>query len=85
MRTLTVKLEDRFAMEVERFQREADYASKSEMVRDALRTLMITRRKQQLEANLQRYLQDTQALAEAADDVESRMVITAEALAQSER
>ena len=36
MRTITVKLEDRFAVEVERFQREMGYATRSELVRDAL-------------------------------------------------
>ena len=62
----------------------SDYATKSEMVRDALRTLMVTRRRAQLRANLQRYLQDQQALAEAADEVEARMAVTEEALEQAE-
>jgi hydroxymethylbilane synthase len=38
------------------------------------------RRKAQLQANLQRYLQDQPALAEAADEVEARMAVTKEAL-----
>ena len=84
MKTITVKLDDKFATEVERFQRDADYATKSEMVRDALRALMVARRRAQLQANLQRYLQDQQALAEAADEVEARMTITEEALEQAE-
>ena len=84
MKTITVKLDDEFATEVERFQRDADYVTKSEMVRDALRTLMIARRRAQLQANLQRYLQDQQALAEAADEVEARMTVTEEALGQAE-
>ena len=84
MKTITVKLDDEFATEVERFQRDADYATKSEMVRDALRALMVARRRAQLQANLQRYLQDRQALAEAADEVEARMAITEEALGQAE-
>ena len=62
----------------------SDYATKSEMVRDALRTLMVARRRAQLQANLQRYLQDQQALAEAADEVEARMAITEEALEPAE-
>lgn len=84
MKTITVKLDDEFATEVERFQRDSDYATKSEMVRDALRTLMVARRRAQLQANLQRYLQDQQALAEAADEVEARMTVTEEALGQAE-
>jgi len=84
MKTITVKLDDKFATEVERFQRDSDYATKSEMVRDALRTLMVARRRAQLQANLQRYLQDQQALAEAADEVEARMTVTEEALGQAE-
>lgn len=84
MKTITVKLDDEFAEEVERFQRGADYATKSEMVRDALRALMVARRRAQLQANLQRYLQDRQALAEAADEVEARMTVTEEALEQAE-
>ena len=84
MKTITVKLDDEFAAEVERFQHDSDYATKSEMVRDALRTLMVTRRRAQLQANLQRYLQDRQALTEAADEVEARMAVTEEALEQAE-
>jgi metal-responsive CopG/Arc/MetJ family transcriptional regulator len=84
MKTITVKLDDEFAAEVERFQRDADYATKSEMARDALRTLMVARRKAQLQANLQRYLQDRQALAQAADEVEARVAITEEALEWAE-
>ena len=84
MKTITVKLDDEFAAEVERFQRDADYATKSEMVRDALRALMVARRRAQLQANLQRYLQDQQALAEAADEVEARMTVTEEALERAE-
>ena len=84
MKTITVKLDDEFATEVERFQRDADYATKSEMARDALRTLMVARRKAQLQANLQRYLQDRQALAQAADEVEARVAVTEEALEWAE-
>ena len=84
MKTITVKLDDEFAAEVERFQRDSDYTTKSEMVRDALRTLMVTRRRAQLRASLQRYLQDQRALAEAADEVEARMAVTEEALEQAE-
>jgi len=84
MKTITVKLDDEFATEVERFQRDSDYATKSEMVRDALRTLMVARRRAQLQANLQRYLQDQPALTEAADEVEARMAVTEEALERAE-
>jgi metal-responsive CopG/Arc/MetJ family transcriptional regulator len=84
MRTITIKLEDRFAVEVERFQQEMGYATRSELVRDALRVHMTAARKRQLEASLRRYLQDQQALAEAADEVEARMSVTEEALARVE-
>ena len=84
MKVLTVKLDDTFADEVERFQKNHGYASKSEMVRDALRNFMITERKSQLQANLRRYLKDKQAQVETADAVESRMFLTEEALEQVE-
>jgi metal-responsive CopG/Arc/MetJ family transcriptional regulator len=84
MKTITVKLDDELAAEVERFQRDSDYATKSEMVRDALRTLMVARRRAQLQANLQRYLQDQQALAQIANEVEDRMGLTEEALERVE-
>jgi len=84
MKTLTVKLEEQFATEVERFQKTFGYDSKSEMVRDALRNLMIDLRKSQLQANLKQYLEDKQAQTEAADAVESRMRLTEEALERVE-
>jgi metal-responsive CopG/Arc/MetJ family transcriptional regulator len=84
MKTITVKLDDELAAEIERFQRDSDYATKSEMVRDALRTLMVAHRRAQLQANLQRYLQDQQALAQVADEVEARMAVTEEALERAE-
>lgn len=84
MKTLTVKLEETFAKEVERFQQNYGYASKSEMVRDALRNLMIARQKSQLQANLRRYLEDEKAQMEAADAVEARMSLTEEALEKME-
>jgi len=84
MKTLTVKLDDTFAKAVERFQQTHGYMSKSEMVREALQSFMITQRKSQLQANLQRYLKDHQAQTEAADVVESRMFLTEEALKHAE-
>ena len=84
MKILTVKLDDTFADEVERFQQTYGYVSKSEMVRDALRNLMIATRKSQLQANLRRYLKDKQAQMEAADAVEARIFLTEEALEQAE-
>lgn len=80
MKTLTVKLDDPFAEELEHFQRTANYTTKSEMVRDALQALIVAQRKAKLEANLQQYLQDKHALQEASDDVEARMPATTEAL-----
>jgi len=84
MKILTVKLDDTFADEVERFQQTYGYASKSEMVRDALRNLMIAARKSQLQANLRRHLEDKQAQMEAADAVEKRMFLTEESLKRAE-
>ena len=84
MKVLTVKLDDTFADEVERFQKSCGYASKSEMVRDALRNFMIAERKSQLQTNLRRYLKDKQIQMETADEVEARMFLTEEALEQVE-
>ena len=84
MTTLTVKLDDQFATEVERCQKTFGYANKSEMVREALRHLIIDLRKSQLQANLKRYLTDKPAQREVADAVESRMHLTEEALEQVE-
>jgi len=84
MRTMTVKLEDDLAHQVEMFRDQAGYPSTSALVRDALNCLMIEHRKQTLQKNLRRYLQETAVLQQAADDVESRMPITEEALRRSE-
>jgi metal-responsive CopG/Arc/MetJ family transcriptional regulator len=84
MKTITVKLDDELAAEVERFQRDSDYATRSEMVRDALRTLMVVRRRAQLQSNLQRYLQDRPDLAEATDEAEARTAFTGGALERAE-
>lgn len=84
MKTITVKLDDELAAEVERFQCDSDYATRSEMVRDALRTLMVVRRRAQLKDNLQRYLQDRPALAEDADEAEARTAVTEGALERAE-
>ncbi|MBS1251728.1 MAG: putative nickel-responsive regulator [Anaerolineales bacterium] len=80
MKTITVRLDDNLAGQVERVQREGRYASKSEVLREALRLLLVEERKQQLRENLQWYLEDKEALQEAADAVEDRMVVTEEAL-----
>lgn len=80
MKTITVRLDDELADEVERVQREGTYTSKSEVLREALRLLLVEERKRQLKANLARYLADTDALQEAADAVEARMTVTKEAL-----
>jgi len=84
MKTITIKLDEQFVVEIERFQKTFGYASKSDMVRDALRNLMIDLRKTQLQANLKRYLEDKQAQTEAADAVESRICLTEEALERVE-
>ncbi|MFQ5342811.1 MAG: ribbon-helix-helix domain-containing protein [Anaerolineae bacterium] len=80
MKTITVRLDDELADEVERVQRERTYTSKSEVLREALRLLLIEERKRRLKANLARYLADANALQAAADAVEARMVVTEEAL-----
>lgn len=84
MRTITVKIEDELAEALERLSQEEGFASKSELVREALKQWLVGQRKKDLEANLQRYIQDEKALREAADDVESRMGVTEESLAQVE-
>jgi Arc/MetJ-type ribon-helix-helix transcriptional regulator len=80
MQVLTVKLDDQFAAEIEHFRKEADFANKSEMVRDALKLLMVEWRKNQLQVSLERYLQDEAAQVEAADLAEANMILTEEAL-----
>ena len=80
MKTLTVKLDDALAAEVEHFRQMAGYPNTSDLIRAAIRTMLIESRKRALQDNLRRYLQDKQALAEAADAVESRLPLTAEAL-----
>jgi Arc/MetJ-type ribon-helix-helix transcriptional regulator len=85
MKTLTVKLDEQFATEIENFQKTFGYANKSEMVREALRKLMVDLRRAQLQANLKRYIEDEQAQMEAADAVESRMALTEEALERAEK
>jgi Arc/MetJ-type ribon-helix-helix transcriptional regulator len=77
---LTVKLDDHLAEELEQFREEANYPNKSELVREALKLLMIEWRKEQLAASLDNYLKDQAALAEAADFAESKMDLTEEAL-----
>jgi Arc/MetJ-type ribon-helix-helix transcriptional regulator len=84
MKTLTVKLDDALAAEVEHFRQMAGYPNTSDLIRAAIRTMLIESRKRALEENLRRYLQNKQALAEAAADAESRMPLTAEALERVE-
>jgi Arc/MetJ-type ribon-helix-helix transcriptional regulator len=84
MRTITVKLEDDLAEALESLYRQEKFASKSELIREALRQWLIAVRKRELESRLERYLQDREALQEAADEVEGRMVVTEEALARTE-
>jgi len=84
MKTLTVTIDDALAAEVERFRQKAGYASTSDLIQVALRNMLIESRKRALEENLRRYLQNKQALAEAAADAESRMPLTAEALERVE-
>ncbi|MBM3135620.1 MAG: ribbon-helix-helix protein, CopG family [Chloroflexi bacterium] len=84
MKTLTVTIDDALAAEVECLRQKAGYASTGDMIRVALRNMLIEGRKRALEKNLRRYLQDKQALAEATDAVESRLPLTAEALERVE-
>ena len=80
MRVLTVKLDDIFAAEIDQFKEEAEFSSRSEMVREALKLLMIEWRKNQLRSSLERYLQDEAALSEAAAMAEASMELAEEAL-----
>ncbi len=84
MRAITVRLDDALAEAVERLYREEGFASKSDLVREALSQWLIARRKHELKANLARYLEDEQALRRAAEEVEGRMPLTEEALDRAE-
>ena len=84
MRTITVKLADELAEVLEQLYQEEGFASTSELVREALRQWLIGQRKKGFRISLQRYLQDEEALREAADEVESRMSVTEESLSLME-
>ena len=55
MKTLTVKIDNALAAEVERFRQEAGYASTSDMIQVALRNMLIESHKRALEENLRRF------------------------------
>ncbi|MFQ6034159.1 MAG: CopG family ribbon-helix-helix protein, partial [Candidatus Bipolaricaulia bacterium] len=56
MKAITVRLEDELAEALERLYKEEGFASKSELVREALSQWLIERRKRELATNLERYL-----------------------------
>lgn len=80
MKTITVKLDNEMAEAVERLRCEAGYETISELVRTALKALLVERRRHELEQQLQKYLQEAEALAQAAAQVEARLPLTEEAL-----
>jgi Arc/MetJ-type ribon-helix-helix transcriptional regulator len=84
MKIMTVKLDDGFAAEIDQFKEEAKFSNRSEMVREALKLLMVEWRKDQLRSNLERYLQDEAAQCEAADMAEANAELAAEALQRVE-
>jgi len=83
MKTITVRLDDELAAEMTRLQEEAGFHSKSDVIREGLKALVLREQRKQLKDNLARYLHEHQALAEAARQVEDRMSATEEALKQS--
>jgi len=83
MKTITVRLDDRLAEEMTRLQKEAGFHSKSDVIREGLKALVVREQHKQLKENLARYLLEHNALAEAAEEVEGRMSGTEEALKQS--
>lgn len=84
MKVITVRLEDELAAALERLYKEEGFASKSALIREALGQWLVERRKRELRSNLKRYLQNEEALREAADEVEERMSVTEEALQRAE-
>ena len=83
MKTITVRLNDGLAEEVARLQKEGSFHSKSDVIREGLKALVVREQHRQLKENLARYLLEHEALAEAAREVEGRMSGTEEALKQS--
>ena len=84
MKVLTVKLDDGFAAEIDQFKEEAEFSNKSEMVRQALKLLMVEWRKDQLRSSLERYLQDETAQSEAAAMAEANVQLAEEALQRAD-
>jgi Arc/MetJ-type ribon-helix-helix transcriptional regulator len=85
MKTITVKLDNEMAGAIERLRCEAGYGTVSDLVRAALKSLLVERRRHELEQRLQKYLRNAEALAQAADQVESRLPLTEEALTRAEQ
>jgi len=83
MKTITVRLDDGLAEEMTRLQEEGGFHSKSDVIREGLKALVVREQHKQLRENLARYLLEHEALAKAAREVEGRMSGTEEALKQS--
>ena len=83
MKTITVRLDDELAAEMTRLQKEAGFHSKSDVIREGLKALVVREQHRHLKENLARYLLEHEALAKAAREVEGRMSGTEEALKQS--
>ena len=83
MKTITVRLDDELAAEMTRLQKEAGFHSKSDVIREGLKALVVREQHKQLRENLARYLREHEARAKAAREVEGRMSGTEEALKQS--
>ena len=83
MKTITVRLDGGLAEEVTRLHKEGNFHSKSDVIREGLKALVVREQHRQLKENLARYLHEQGALAKAAQEVGGRMYGTEEALKQS--
>ena len=83
MKTITVRLDDDLANEVDRLQQAGAFRNKSDVIREGLRALVARELQRRLKENLTRYLAEQDALAKAAHAVEDRMSLTEEALKRS--
>ena len=83
MKTITVRVDDKLTQDIDRLQKQAGFRSKSDVIREGLKALAAREQHKQLKENLARYLNEHEAVAEAAQEVEGRMSTTEEALKQS--
>ncbi len=83
MKTITVRVDNELVREIARLQKEGKFQTKSEVIREGLKALVAREQHKHLKANLMCYLNEREALTQAAQDVEDRMSVTEESLKQS--